>query len=244
MRKMKVDIWRKSQAASSSIIIIADDNEARDQLFPVIVPFNEVGTELAQRWRQSIEKDLTFKNHRLITAYKTARNLRKNLVRSLLAAPTRDEGLLDAQRGPSSSGTTQCSNPRCRVCSYIKPGDFIRSHINCKSFNTIGSINCKTSFIIYLITCKFCGQQYVGETSRPLADRVNTHLSCIRTGKDTPVALHFNMANHSMSDFTITGIERMLSTDSTTRRMKESTWQNLLQTAHPLGINNLKRWYL
>ena len=58
------------------------------------------------------------------------------------------------------------------------------------------------------------------------------------------MALHFNMANHSMADFTITGIERMLSTDSTTRRMKESTWQNLLQTAYPLGINNLKRWYL
>ena len=238
MRKMKVDIWQAAQSSSSSTIVISD--ETREQLFPVIVPFNEVGTELAQRWRQTIEKDLTFKDHRLITAYKCARNLRRNLVRSLLTAPTRDEGLLDNHR-TASSGTHQCSNPRCRVCSYIKPGDFVRSHINCKSFNTIGSINCKTSLVIYLITCKFCGQQYVGETSRPLADRVNTHLSCIRTGKDTPVALHFNMANHSLSDFTITGIEHMHSTDSITRRMKESTWKNLLKTAYPLGINNLKR---
>jgi hypothetical protein len=73
---------------------------------------------------------------------------------------------------------------------------------------------------------------------------VNTHLSCIRTGKETPVALHFNMTGHSLSDFNITGIEVMTSNDSSTRKIKESTWQNILQTAHPLGINNLKRRYI
>ncbi len=242
MRKMKIDIWRTSQSTSPSIAVAAD--VIKYKLLPVIVPFNEVGTELAKRWRRTIEKNVAFKQHRLITAYKTGRNLRRNLVRSLLTAPTRDEHVISQPKQPS--GTSRCVNPRCRVCSsYLTPGLFVRSHINCKSFNTIGSMNCKTSNLIYLISCKFCNQQYVGETSRPLADRVNTHLSCIRTGKETPVALHFNMTGHSLSDFTITGIERFFSTtDSITRKMKESTWQNQLQTAYPLGINNLKRWYL
>jgi hypothetical protein len=86
------------------------------------------------------------------------------------------------------------------------------------------------------------GILFVGETSRPLADRVNTHLSCIRTSKETPVGLHFNMTGHSIRHFTITGIERMSeSTNGSTRKMKESTWQNILQTAYPLGMNNLRK---
>jgi hypothetical protein len=242
MRKMKVNIWRTTQHTSSSPIIIDDDDDIKERLFPVIVPFNEIGTELATHWRRTVEQNETFRQHRLITAYKAGRNLRRTLVRSLLTAPARDERLLHVQRKPS--GTSQCGSTRCRVCVYIKPGDFVRSHKNCKQYNTIGSINCKTSNLIYLISCKLCNQQYVGETSRPLADRVNTHLSCIRTGKETPVALHFNMTGHSLSDFNITGIEVMDSNDSATRKIKESTWQNLLQTAYPLGINNLKRRYI
>jgi hypothetical protein len=141
-------------------------------------PFNEVGTELAKRWWLAIEKNSLFNQHHLVTAYKTGRNLRSNLVRSLLAAPIRKK---QAFTKTSASGTTRYINTRCRVCSYITTGDFVRSHKNCKQYNTIGKINCKTSNIIYLISCKYCNQPYVGETSRPLADRVNTHLPCIRT---------------------------------------------------------------
>jgi hypothetical protein len=243
MRKMKVDIWRKSQSGPSTAITVIDE-EPNAPILPVVVPFNEVGTELAKRWRQTIEKNEMYQQYRLITAYKTGRNLRKNLVKSLL-----NENNMKKRLGfvvqPTKFGTTRCTSTKCRACAYIKPCSTIRSHTNCKDFKTIGNINCKTNNIIYLISCNLCNQQYVGETSRPLADRVNTHLSCIRTNKDTPVGLHFNMADHSLSHFAITGIERMdITSNNITRKMKESTWQNLLQTAYPLGINNLKKQYL
>lgn len=243
MRKMKVDIWRKSQSTLSVAVTVVDE-ERTAPLLPVVVPYNEVGTELAKRWRQTIERNEMYQQYRIITAYKTGRNLRKNLVKSLLTETNRKEriGLVVQSK---AFGTTRCTSTKCRVCLYIKPGSTIRSHINCKDFKIIGNINCKTSNIIYLISCNLCNQQYVGETSRPLADRVNTHLSCIRTKKDTPVGLHFNMAGHSLSHFAITGIERMdIISNNTTRKMKESTWQNILQTAYPLGINNLKKHYL
>jgi hypothetical protein len=241
MRKMKVDIWQKSLSASSSTIII-DDECPTPQLLPIVVPFNEIGTELAKRWRLTIEKNVMFNGHRLITAYKTGRNLRKNLVRSLLGKPTTERRVFTQS---AAAATTRCTNIRCIVCSYMTPCSSVRSHTNCHSFKTIGSINCKSCNVIYLISCKFCNQQYVGETSRALADRVNTHLSCIRTKKETPVALHFNMTGHCLTHFTITGIELMASSvNSATRKMKESTWQNLLQTAYPLGINNLKKRFV
>ena len=241
MRKMKLDIWRKGQSTSGPSIIVIDAF-VDPPLLPVVVPYSEIGTELAKRWRQSIEKNITFGHHRLITAYKTGRNIRKNLVRSLITGPIRCERSTIVTK---ADGTTRCVNTRCRVCEYITPSQFIRSRVNCKSFKTKGNINCKTSNIIYLITCNLCGLQYVGETSRTLADRVNTHLSCIRTGKDTPVALHFNSAGHSLSHVTFKGIEKMESNSSdSTRKMKEATWQNILQTAYPLGINNLKRRFM
>ena len=62
-------------------------------------------------------------------------------------------------------------------------------------------------------------------------------MSCIRLKKPTPIGLHFNQAGHSLKHFTILAIEQFDDNSEAIRQMKESTWQHLLQTAHPLGIN-------
>ena len=59
---------------------------------------------------------------------------------------------------------------------------------------------CKSNNLIYLITCKKCLAQYVGETQRPLHMRMYEHLYSIRSKKDTPVGIHFNRTGHSTSD--------------------------------------------
>ena len=66
------------------------------------------------------------------------------------------------------------------------------------------------------------------------------HVSCIRLKKPTPIGLHFNQAGHGLKHFTILAIEQFEENSESIRHNKESTWQHLLQTAHPLGINNLK----
>jgi hypothetical protein len=53
------------------------------------------------------------------------------------------------------------------------------------------------------------------------------------------------MVDHSVKDFTIAGIESFDDgNDVLSRKVKETTWQHLLQTTHPRGINNLKQSYL
>lgn len=81
--------------------------------------------------------------------------------------------------------------------------------------------------------------QYVGQTTKSLADRINNHLSCIRTHKHTPISLHFNMPKHSLNDFRIHAIEQITSKNNITELLntKETYWQNTLQTVYPLGIN-------
>lgn len=72
------------------------------------------------------------------------------------------------------------------------------------------------------------------ETPRILADRINNHLSCIRTGKNTPIGLHFNTPEHILQHFSIMVVERINNKNDTMATMlfTERTWQNLLQIAH------------
>jgi len=53
-----------------------------------------------------------------------------------------------------------------------------------------------------------------------------------------------NEAGHGLKHFTILAIEQFEENSKSIRHMKESTWQHLLQTAHTLGINNLKPRFL
>ena len=53
-----------------------------------------------------------------------------------------------------------------------------------------------------------------------------------------------NKAGHGLKLFTILAIEQVEENSKSLRHTKVSTWQHLLQAAHPLGINNLKRRFL
>jgi GIY-YIG catalytic domain len=237
MRKMKREVWRNCDTSVSSSGIKSNN------ILPVVVPYNEAGTELSRLWRNIINQNDLFKETRLITAYTTGRSLRRSLVRSSMTTTINQN-----RRSTSTNRTNKCSrctNIRCKACNRITSGVSFTSTSNCKRFSVIGSITCKSTNIIYLVTCRNCRKQYVGETGRTFADRINDHLSGIRLRKKTPIGIHFNTSGHRIEDFTIMGIEQLDDRDAPeVRRMKEITWQNLLQTAYPLGINNLKEYYV
>ena len=95
--------------------------------------------------------------------------------------------------------------------------------------------------LVYLITCRKCSLQYVGETNRTLRDRLNDHRSAIRLKKNTPTGLHFNSQGHSALDLNIIGIE-LIKNDTKEgkfRKSREKLWQTILKTIHPHGLNGL-----
>lgn len=240
MRKMKRDIWLNDFDSCHQAV----NKRRRQPILPIVVPFNDLGTELAHHWRRAISANESFAQLKLVTAYTAGHNLRRKLVHSSLSPTLSSSFHTQPSSYPpsASSGTSLCPHTKCRACNYITYSQSIHSSTNGKSFRVRGTINCKSRNIVYVITCKKCRQQYVGETSRTLADRINDHLSAIRCRKQTPIGIHFGQTNHSISNFSITGVERFEdTTPSNIRRIKEITWQHLLQTAHPYGINNLKK---
>ena len=87
-----------------------------------------------------------------------------------------------------------CGKRRCECCLYRKPvSDFSSKH-NLTEFTITGKLTCQSDNIVYLIQCKRCDEQYVGETSRPLKTRLGNHVSNIRLYKDTAVAQQLKWA--------------------------------------------------
>ncbi|EYB86874.1 hypothetical protein Y032_0272g947 [Ancylostoma ceylanicum] len=66
-----------------------------------------------------------------------------------------------------------CRTPNCVICSFGREED------------------CMVSSVVYLITCQACGNQYIGETGRPLCIRVKEDLDGMtRSRISTPLGVY------------------------------------------------------
>ena len=109
---------------------------------------------------------------------------------------------------------------------YMKEGDTFTSHSNSSSHQIRGNITCSTSNVIYLISCRVCGIQYVGKTRTTLKRRFYGHRSTVNTKKlDTPVGQHFYFPNHSNTDMILQGIESLGTRPDTVRASREKKKQ-------------------
>jgi hypothetical protein len=82
----------------------------------------------------------------------------------------------------------------------------------------------------------------VGETKRTFGIRYKEHLADIRHGRDTPVARHFILPNHHLSDVVPRIIEFLtadpeVADNTSIRRDREHYWIHQLKTHNPMGIN-------
>ena len=109
-----------------------------------------------------------------------------------------------------------------------------------KSYKVKAMANCKTSNAVYVIECKRCGKQYVGETENALHIhvRMNGHRSDIKHQRlEKPVAQHFNSNDHSLEDLSIFVIEKIHREEATFCKAKESYWIQTLRLLTPEGLN-------
>src|SRR5215469_7493688 len=139
----------------------------------------------------------------------------------------------------------KCTSIKCKSCNYIVECSSFQCNSTKKVYKLKQNFSCKTTKVIYLITCNRCNMQYVGQTSGTLGNRLSQHLSCIRNKNSTPIGLHFNLPNHNISDFRIHAIEQIKSDTNIkqTLEKRESFWLDKLSTHYPLGINHFNIKY-
>ena len=163
-----------------------------------------------------------------LVAFRRPKNLRDMLVRAELseAAP------------PTQPGNIPCNNRRCKTRNILIQSDSFTSPCTGSTHKIRFEFKCTTRNLVYLIQCRRCGLQYVGETGNPLHTRMNSHRSDIRTTKiEKPVAAHFTQPDHSLEDLQVMGIEKIYCEDATLRKLHESYWISTLGTMAPTGMN-------
>ena len=163
--------------------------------------------------------------------YRRPKNLKDHLVRAKLHRM--DEVVV---------GMFKCEGKRCKVCDSVVVGNTFRSTVSGRIFYINHRFNCDSSGVVYLITCKKCEKQYVGNTVTPFRKRFNNHKSSLnRFGKGQKeicgkhLYSHFYTKEHlGIKDLSVMIIDVTNVYNPTER---ESFWMEKLCTYIPTGLN-------
>ena len=197
------------------------------KLIPIIIDHTAISKELGITYRDILTTQKTLKNIRPIIAYRNSKNLGQLLIRNRFTK---------TRNGYFSP----CSDHKCKTCLHHTTfTQTFSSHRTKQIFDIQQQLTCTTTNVIYLITCRHCHLQYVGETSRSIRERLSNHKSDIKNKKETSISNHFNSHLHTILDLRITAIQHCTQ-DTTFRLKQEKFWQNTLKTLQPLGINGNK----
>ena len=136
-------------------------------------------------------------------------------------------------------GNRKCDGRGCKTCPVLSEASQVTSHSTGEVHKITTSANCKSAGVIYVIQCRRCGMQYVGETGQALHDRINSHRSDIRPARKTEksVAAHFCSSGHSATDLSVLVVWRTPPGDTILRKNRDARWIRLLKTETPNGLN-------
>ena len=129
---------------------------------------------------------------------------------------------------PTPAGFSKCGDKRCNTCKLGTFGNKIQITSTNKTFIIRNPITCKTSNVVYCLTCKKCKEQYIGETEQEIHERQRGHLSDINSNKSgLPYVSHFRRCG--IENYTITGIEKVRKNCTDTRRGREKSYKKLFE---------------
>ena len=188
---------------------------------------------LAKHWRTMTKDYQTLKwcPEPPMVAFKQPSNLKAMLCKAKipLKAPNRDPRIL--------LGTKPCKKAYCRTCTHIDTTKQVTSSRTLKKFTIKGDFNCNTTGVIYVITCRHCKKQYVGESGRRLRDRIGEHIHSVEMNEKT-IGNHYHCPGHGLPDLKVQVIERVSPNNKQYRLEREDLWIRTLQTKNPEGLND------
>jgi hypothetical protein len=123
-----------------------------------------------------------------------------------------------------------CKNSKCKTCPAADPEQINNNHQHL--------IFCKTYGCIYMITCKICNLQYIGQTSTHLNIRMNLHRSNTNSSKEKINTLEIeHFKKHGFENINIRIID--IVPETKTRLWWENKHINQFLTIFPYGLNTI-----
>ena len=180
-----------------------------------------------------------------LTAGTTKEQTDSTSTTSLPDRPTRIPGPVGKPGRKHNRGFNFCGATKaCKYCPYLNKTGKITCTTTGKIHPAMKNVSCRSSNLVYAITCQVCGLQYVGQTLLRLMDRFVGHFGDIRrSDQSKPVGAHFSKPGHTRKDdVQITVLEFIKkpprSPQATTIRHRvEFKWTHTLRTLAAQGIN-------
>ena len=166
-----------------------------------------------------------------IVGFRRGKSLKDMLVRAKVPPLIRENG-----------NSEPCSGKRCRICPFIENSTTFAGMDGTNYDIRQPKLNCNSSNVVYLLSCKACGIQYVGSCTTKFRLRFNNYKSCNRKHFDQTVPQqnlhnHFDKPGHNgIADFTFTLIDQ--AENEKCLRKREKFWQYKLNTFVPRGLND------
>ncbi|KAL2094171.1 hypothetical protein ACEWY4_011483 [Coilia grayii] len=186
----------------------------------IVANFNRATIQLNRLTRTNFHKFLSntpfLQKHSPIAAYRRNQNLKDLLVRSTLP-PLLSRLSTDHQ--------------------FFKPKLWVINHHSKHIYKITQTINTQTTNCIYLITCKKCTAQYVGQTKNTILTRLQQHTYNIRNKKETQTHLVKHFLEHGLKSLSITGLQSNAFWNIGMRLTAEHQWITNLDTKFPKGLN-------
>ena len=175
----------------------ADVNDSGNEIFLTTTYNQKYGAlrnQVESTWdllgRSCTNRFIREKN--LKVGYRRPKNLRDILVRARLP-PESDEIPVD----PMKPERPTCDRKNCRYCRCLNTSGKIQSCTTNKSHNAMQNVNCLSNNLVYCISCKNCGKQYVEQIQNSVRQIFVSHFHLIGHNKtDHEVPRHFNTPGH------------------------------------------------
>ena len=146
----------------------------------------------------------------------------------------------------------------CGLCDHLSTKDHFVSSSTHRVYEAtippnIPPLDCNATNVIYLITCRKCRLQYVGETAQLLRDHLRHHKSGMKhPEKDNTCRIlseHFSKGFCKNATFTVNIIDKLAGDGrdeskeidpaiTAIRRKRETEWMLRLRTVFPHGLND------
>ena len=125
---------------------------------------------------------------------------------------------------------TKCNKPTCGLCIHLLEGNSFTFQCG-TNFKIHENMLCDVKNVVYIMICRGCGEEYIGETGNLLRQRVTVHNQQIRDPRTRILKVSEHIANcaHTFNPkYKIFPFYKMYSESTTLRRAKEKLFISTL----------------
>ena len=163
-------------------------------------------------------------------AFKQPKNLRK-----MVAGCKPKQGGEGGPNTPQQNGSSKCNN--CHACSVVENAKKFQSTNTQRIYPIRQKMDCDSSYLIYLATCKKCKGQYVGKSQTKFKTRHSNHKQEIKHGTDG-LGHHYGPKGRcTYEHISFTLIEKVVEGDKVMLAKREQFWQHQLRAFSENGGN-------